>query len=99
LTEAADAIGHGDLRHRVTVTAPTELATLAGAMNAMGADLSAAQEEREHRRREAELVAQLAATSTPRSTWESCCSGWRPARANCAPVTRAASRCASRIAT
>jgi PAS domain S-box-containing protein len=60
LTEAADAIGHGELDHRVSVTAPTELATLACAMNAMAGDLAVAQDEREHRRREGELVAQIA---------------------------------------
>jgi PAS domain S-box-containing protein len=59
LTEAADAIGRGDLHRRVAVTAPTELATLAGAMNAMAKDLSAAHDERERRRREAEVVAQV----------------------------------------
>jgi PAS domain S-box-containing protein len=59
LTDAADAIGHGDLRHRAEVRGPTELATLASAMNAMAEDLSAAYDEGERRRREAELVGEI----------------------------------------
>jgi HAMP domain-containing protein len=93
LTRAAHAIREGDLGHRVDVTAPAELATLATAMNTMAGDLGAAGAARPT------WWPRSPATSTRRSTSASCSSGSPRAPAISAAATSVESPSGSRIAT